>query len=125
MDPARRTAGPGRVALLVAREPGEARHTPAFVVLTVEGPVPGDRWAPERDPERASQVTAMEVGVGEWIANGQDLALFGDNLVVDLALDEANLPVGSRVRAGTAVLEVPPSHTTAARSTRRGSACPR
>jgi MOSC domain-containing protein YiiM len=42
------------------------------------------------------------------IANGQDIAMFGDNLFLDLDLSKDNLPVGSRLRAGTAVLEVTP-----------------
>ncbi len=48
----------------------------------------------------------MEHRVGVAIANGQDLALYGDNLVVELSLDAANLPTGSRVRVGAALLEV-------------------
>lgn len=96
----------GRVALLVARGPSEARATPGAVALTRDGPLPGDRWSMSRDPERGSQLTAMEHGVGAAIANGQDLALFGDNLVLDLALDAGNLPVGSLVRVGRALLQV-------------------
>ena len=46
--------------------------------------------------------------MGELIANGQPLALFGDNLIVDLDLSSANLPIGSRLRIGSATLEVMP-----------------
>jgi MOSC domain-containing protein YiiM len=42
------------------------------------------------------------------IANGQPAALFGDNLFLDLDLSAANLPAGSRVRVGRALLEVTP-----------------
>lgn len=96
----------GTVALIVARGPDESRATPRAVHLTVDGPLPGDRWSLARDPERGSQITAMEHRLGVAIANGQDLSLFGDNLVLDLALDAANLPAGSRIRAGSALLEV-------------------
>jgi len=102
----------GTVRLLVARGPSGARATPRSVNLEIEGPLPGDRWWPGRDPERGSQLTAMQHGAGAVIANGQDLALFGDNLLLDLSLDASNLPIGSRVRVGGALLEVTPKpHT--------------
>jgi MOSC domain-containing protein YiiM len=41
-------------------------------------------------------------------ANGQDLGLFGDNLLVDLDLSRANLPAGTRLRLGECTLEVTP-----------------
>ena len=50
----------------------------------------------------------MEAGVAELIANGQPVSLFGDNLFLELDISTENLPPGSRVRAGTAVLEVTP-----------------
>ena len=42
------------------------------------------------------------------LVRGPDTAVHmaGDNLLVDLDLSEAALPVGARLRAGTAVLEV-------------------
>jgi hypothetical protein len=102
----------GLVRLLVARGPGETRSTPAEVLLAPDAPVPGDRWSADRDPERLSQITAMEWDVGHRLANGQPLTLFGDNLVLDLALDAENLPPGSRLQVGGAELEVTPKpHT--------------
>ena len=53
-------------------------------------------------------MTVMQIDVAELIANGQPLTLFGDNLFLELDLSEANLPPGSRLRAGTATLEVTP-----------------
>ena len=50
----------------------------------------------------------MQTGVAEMVANGQPLALFGDNLFVDLDLSVANLPIGSRLRVGGASVEVTP-----------------
>ena len=50
----------------------------------------------------------MQIDVAELIANGQPLTLFGDNLFLELDLSAANLPPGSRLRAGTATLEVTP-----------------
>jgi MOSC domain-containing protein YiiM len=53
-------------------------------------------------------IAVMERKVAELIANGQPLILFGDCLILDLDLSTQNLPPGSRVRVGGAVLEVTP-----------------
>jgi MOSC domain-containing protein YiiM len=50
----------------------------------------------------------MQFDVAELIANGQPLPLFGDNLFLDLDLSTENLPAGSRVRVGGAILQVTP-----------------
>jgi MOSC domain-containing protein YiiM len=52
------------------------------------------------------QIAVMQAAVAELIANGQPLTLFGDNLFLELDLSAQNLPAGSRVRVGEAVLEV-------------------
>jgi MOSC domain-containing protein YiiM len=74
--------------------------------VTPEAGVPGDAWGrqPRRDPE--AQLAVMQRDVAELIANGQPLALFGDNLFLDLDLSRESLPPGSRVRAGQAILQV-------------------
>jgi len=48
----------------------------------------------------------MRRDVAELIANGQPLNLFGDNLLVDLDISAANLPAGTRLRVGAALVEV-------------------
>jgi MOSC domain-containing protein YiiM len=50
----------------------------------------------------------MEFGVANLIANGQPLELFGDCLMLDLDLSQQNLPPGSQLRVGRALLEVTP-----------------
>jgi MOSC domain-containing protein YiiM len=76
------------------------------VRLTPEEGVPGDGWTrrPPRDPE--AQLAVMRRDVAELIANGQALTLFGDNLFIDLDLSAANLPLGTRLRVGTAIVAV-------------------
>jgi hypothetical protein len=99
----------GRVVLLVARlDGGGRRETPARVRVGPDVGVPGDAWGrrPARKPE--GQLAVMQRDVAELIANGQPLTLFGDNLFLELDLSAANLPVGSRVRAGGATLEITP-----------------
>ncbi len=59
-------------------------------------------------PTRDQQLAVMRIDVARMIANGQALTLFGDNLLVDLDLSSSNLPCGTRLRLGGAVLEVTP-----------------
>ena len=78
------------------------------VRLTPEAGLSGDRWSrrPPRNPE--AQLTVMRHDVAALVANGQALTLFGDNLFVDLDISAANLPTGTRLRVGAAVVEVTP-----------------
>ena len=78
------------------------------VRLTFDGGVAGDAWARQANRRIDGQIAVMEVAVAELIANGQPLVLFGDNLFLDLDLSVGNLPPGSRVRVGGALLEVTP-----------------
>lgn len=98
----------GSVRLLVRRGEEGLREIVESAVLSVELGMPGDAWGREPDRAPAAQLTAMEYDVAEMIANGQPLSLFGDQIVLDLDLSRDNLPVGSRVRLGEAVLEVTP-----------------
>ena len=75
--------------------------------MTVEGGVEGDRWALGERPNLEAQVTLMNIRVVELITHdGVPLDASGDNFLVDLDLSESALPVGTRLRIGTAVLEV-------------------
>ncbi len=98
----------GRVALIVRRPAKDAREVLHRAQLSPEAGLPGDNWSQKPAPDPTAQLTVMQRGVAELIANGQSLALFGDNLFVDLDLSVANLPVGSRLRVGGAVVEVTP-----------------
>jgi|ERR1043166_1144264 MOSC domain-containing protein YiiM/predicted GNAT family N-acyltransferase len=98
----------GRLALIVRKAEGGVRETPDRVTLEPESGVPGDAWGrnPQRKPD--AQITVMQRDVAELVTNGQPLSLPGDNLLVDLDISAANLPPGSRVRIGKAILEVTP-----------------
>jgi hypothetical protein len=98
----------GRVTLLVSRGEGGVRETPARVLLTPERGMPGDAWERRTDRKPEAQLAVMQHDVGTLVANGQPLTLFGDNLVLDLDLSTANLPIGSRLAAGGALFEVTP-----------------
>jgi hypothetical protein len=99
----------GALRLLVRRgwERGR-REEPESALLSGEEGLPGDSWLRGGDRTRESQLTAMEVGVADMIANGQPWSLFGDQLYLDLDLSSENLPVGSTIAVGEAVLEVTP-----------------
>lgn len=98
----------GRVAALFARPGSNQRVAQDRVRLTTAGGMPGDRWSAKEDPKPSQQLATMQIGVAELIANGQSISMFGDNLFIDLDLSAANLPVGTRLRAGSAILEVTP-----------------
>jgi len=100
--------GSGRLTLIVRRRLEGARETPERLRLTPEDGVPGDSWG--RDPKRMldAQIAVMQRDVAELIANVQPLTLFGDSLFVELDLSATNLPIGSRLRVGEAVVEVTP-----------------
>jgi hypothetical protein len=98
----------GRVALIVCRRAPGVHEALESARLTPEEAVPGDEWnrRPGRNVE--SQITVVRRDVSELIANGQALTVSGDNLVVELDISTPNLPAGTRLRVGGAVLEVTP-----------------
>ena len=98
----------GRLTLIIKRGLRGVRETPDRVLLGLDTGVPGDAWG--RDPERipVAQLAVMQHDVAQLISNGQPLVLSGDNLILDLDLCNENLPTGSRLRIGEAVLEVTP-----------------
>ena len=102
----------GTLALIVSRGDDGGRETPGSVRLTCEEGVPGDAWLRDAPDKLDAQITMMRADFGELVANGQPLTLFGDNLIVDLDLSVENLPTGSRLQLGGALLEVTPEpHT--------------
>lgn len=98
----------GRVVLIVRKLEGGLRETLERAWLTPDAGLPGDAWGRRPEPKLEAQITVMQIDVAELIANGQLLVLFGDNLFLELDLSRDNLPVGSRVRAGSATFEVTP-----------------
>jgi hypothetical protein len=98
----------GRVASLVTRVTDGRRNLLPRAVLTAADGMPGDAWKRKSPDKPEAQLAVMQIGVAELLANGQPLALFGDNLFLDLDLSAPNLPIGSRLRAGGVVFEVTP-----------------
>lgn len=101
----------GRVEGLVLRPaggaPGTRRRCASIEVDPHEGVV-GDRWAEGSERMPGAQVSLINVHALRSLAGGDEakMALSGDNLHVDLDLSEENLPIGTRLEIGSAVLEV-------------------
>ena len=98
----------GRVSLLMFRGEGGRRVALKETRLDPDLGVPGDAWGRDKERRGDMQIAVMEDGVAKLIANGQPLELFGDCLMLDLDLSRENLPSGSRVKVGQALLEVTP-----------------
>jgi MOSC domain-containing protein YiiM len=99
--------GRGTVRVICVRLGDGAHETPDRVEITLERGVEGDRWSAAAKPDLDAQVTLMNVRVTELISTvGGALDLPGDNFQVDLDLAEDSLPAGTRLRLGTAMLEV-------------------
>lgn len=98
----------GTVDLLVARGPAGERHLPREARLTRDGGMPGDRWAAQTKYGPDYQLATTRSDTARLIANGQAPELHGDNLFLHLDLSIENLPPGSRLRAGEALLVVTP-----------------
>lgn len=98
----------GTLSLIVRKIEGGVRELPTAVRLTPTDGVPGDAWGRSHQPDPVAQLAVMQTPVASLIANGQPLELFGDNLYLDMDLSAANLPIGSRLRVGEALLEVTP-----------------
>ena len=98
----------GRVTLIVARRSDGVRETPERVRLTAEDGVPGDRWGRRQRHKPEAQLAVIRRDVAELLAHGQPLSMAGDNLYVDLDLSAANLPAGSRLQVGEALVEMTP-----------------
>ena len=97
----------GTVTLLMSRGEGGRRHILKRARLEPGGGMPGDAWERgSRKPDAALAV--MQTDIAQLLCHGQPLELSGDNLYLALDLSAENLPPGSRVRLGKALLEVTP-----------------
>lgn len=131
----RSPADHGTLALVVRRPLANEREVLAEAELDVAVGVVGDNWL-----ERGSRTTAdgaaepdaqlniMNIRCARLVAgDDQRVPLAGDQLYLDLDLSPANLPAGTRLQIGSAVIEVTAKpHTGCAKFTRRfGLACHR
>ncbi len=116
LDEIRRAPAAEGVVELIVRRPAEGeREVLAEGVLDLTEGLVGDNWR-VRGSRRTEdglghpdmQLNVMSARVVDLVAAGdrERWALAGDQLYVDLDLSEANLPPGTRLALGTAVIEV-------------------
>ena len=122
LDEIRRApADEGTVALIVRRPAEGEREVLEQGTLDLAEGLVGDRWSAHRSSRTAdgspnvdTQLTLMSARVVDLVAAGdrERWALAGDQLYVDLDISVANLPAGTRLALGSAVIEVTPEpHT--------------
>jgi MOSC domain-containing protein YiiM len=105
----------GVVDLIVARPAVGERVVLERAELSTEVGLVGDTWqdrasgrSPDGGPHPDMQLNVINARLSALVADGTDAhrALAGDQLHVDLDLSEANLPAGTRLAIGGAVIEV-------------------
>jgi len=104
----------GTLELIVRRPADLERELLGEGELSLELGLVGDLWAERPSsktgaPNPEAQVTVMSARAAALMAGSEDheaWAQAGDQLYVDLDLSEANMPAGSRLEIGKAVLEV-------------------
>ena len=104
----------GTLRMIVRRPEVDAREVIGEGQITVEEGLVGDTWklrasrhTPDGSASREAQITLMNVRTIALLAQSEDRwSLAGDQLFVDLNLGEDNVPPGTRLGIGSAILEV-------------------
>ncbi len=104
----------GVLELIVRRPDTDAREVLEEGVLDLAEGLVGDTWkirgstrTKDGSPHPDMQLNLMNSRVIALLAQGKDRwALAGDQLFVDLDLSDTNLPPGTRLALGSAVIEV-------------------
>lgn len=118
----------GTLELIVRRPAIGAREVLETGELDLADGLVGDTWklrgssrSADGGPHPEMQINLMNSRVIDFIAQDRDRwALAGDQLFVDLDLSAENLPPGTRLSMGTAVIEVTPQpHTGCAKFVER------
>lgn len=97
----------GRLEMIVARPSVDERRVLEQGTLDSLVGLVGDSWATRRRPDLEAQVTLMSSRVIALLAGTRDLwPLAGDQLYVDFDLSRANVPPGTELEIGSAVLAI-------------------
>ena len=104
----------GTLELIVRRPAVDGREVLAEGELDLQQGLVGDTWSergssrmPDRSPHPDMQLNIMNARAIALIAQEKTRwPLAGDQLYIDLDLSDANLPAGTRLAIGTAVIEV-------------------
>jgi tRNA (Thr-GGU) A37 N-methylase len=118
----------GTLQLIVRRPSTDDRETLDQAELALDVGLVGDNWLargsrsrPDGTADPDAQLNIMNWRCASLVAGSPDrVPLAGDQLFVDLDLSDGNLPPGTRLAIGTAVIEVTAKpHTGCAKFTRR------
>lgn len=118
----------GTLDLILRRPDVDAREVLESAELNFTEGVAGDNWnqrsssrMPDGSPHPDMQLNVMNSRMVALIAQHRDRwQLAGDQLFVDLDLSEDNLPAGTQLAIGSAVIEITDQpHTGCAKFTRR------
>ena len=110
----------GVLAMIVRRPRVEAREILEEAQLDLIEGLVGDTWksrsskrTPDQSPHPEMQLNIMNTRVIALVAQSPERwSLAGDQLYIDLDLSEENLPPGTRLALGDAVIEITPQpHT--------------
>jgi len=105
----------GGAVMLIVRRPGEnEREIMQTAELDLQEGLAGDNWktrgnnnTPDGSANINAQITVMNSRTIDLLAQSEERwALAGDQLYVDLDLSGDNLPPGTRLALGSAVIEV-------------------
>lgn len=104
----------GIVKLIVRRPREDEREVIAQGELSLTEGLLGDNWkmrssrhTPDGSANPESQITVMNARTIELLAQGPERwSLAGDQLYIDMDLSDANLPPGTKLAIGSAILEV-------------------
>jgi hypothetical protein len=97
----------GTLELIVRRPAEDLREVLHEGELDTEVGLVGDRWHLGTSPTNDAQLTVINSRLAQLVAGSRDRwALAGDQLYVDLDLSAENLPAGTRLTIGEAVIEV-------------------
>jgi hypothetical protein len=120
LDEIRRAPKDAGVLELIVRRPGvNDREVLAAAELHLDDGLVGDSWkrrrsktTPDGSPNPLMQLNLMNSRVTALVAQEKDRwQLAGDQLYIDMDFSEENMPPGTRVSLGSAVIEVtPPPH---------------
>ncbi len=107
-------ADAGKVQLIVSRPAVDERVVLAEASLDLNAGLIGDTWkergssrTPDGSANPEAQITIMNARVAALVAVSPDRwQLAGDQVYADMDLSHTNIPAGTRLRIGTAVVEV-------------------
>ena len=98
----------GTLDLICRRPKEDEREVLETGKLDIENGLVGDDWL-KRDGNYETQLTIMNSRIVDLIAQDKERwKLAGDQLFIDLNLSDENLPHGTKLSIGTAILEITP-----------------